>query len=153
MLLGSGNNEGLDQLQKAQKLYHALLDCNTPQTFKKTLSDAIQQHPLDEFYPVVVLAELSAALTICHIAAAQVHGFAFRDHLRDFCGVKPAQFLSLKVQSISDITAMPADELEPILKAFGYTVKDGVIAGHPDAKRRKEEIVSLAERRKNKHAG
>lgn len=153
MLLGNGNNEGLDQLQKAQKLYHALMDCDTPQEFKKTFGDAIQQHALDEFYPVVVLAELSAALMICHVAASQVQGFVFRDHLRDFCGVKPAQLINLKVQSICDITAMPAEELEPLLKAFGYTIKDGMIADHPDAKRRKEEIVSLAERRKSKNAG
>lgn len=153
MLLGSENNEGLDLLQKAQRLYNALMDCDTPQEFKKTFGDAIQKHPLDEFYPVVVLAELSAALMICHVAASQVQGFAFRDHLRDFCGVKPAQLLNLKVQSISDITTMPADELEPILKAFGYTVTDGTIADHPDAKRRKEEVVSLADRRKSKNAG
>jgi hypothetical protein len=153
MLLGSENNEGLNQLQKAQRLYHALMDCDTPQEFKKTFGEAIQKHALDEFYPVVVMAELSAALMICHFAASQVQGFAFRDHLRDFCGVKPAQLLNLKVQSISDITEMPVLELEPLLKAFGYTVNDGTIADHPEAKRRKEEIVSLAERRKSKNVG
>lgn len=153
MLLGNGINEGLSQLQKAQKVYHALLDCDTPQAFKKTLSAAIQQYPLDEFYPVVVQAELSAALMICHTAAAQVQGFAFRDHMRDFCGVKPAQLLNMKLQGISDIIAMPVEELEPMLKAFGYTVKDGTITDHPDAHRRKEDIVSLAEKRQSKHAG
>lgn len=153
MLLGSDDNNGHDHILKAQKLYHALMDCETPQEFKKTFGDAIQKHSLDEFYPVVVLAELSAALMICHFAASQVQGFSFRDHLRDFCGVKPAQLLNLQVQNISDISEMPVAELEPILKAFGYTVKEGMIADHPEATRRKEEIVDLAAKRKNKHAG
>ena len=153
MLLGSHDHESHDAVVKAQKLYHALMDCDTPQEFKKTFGDAIHKHSLEDFYPVVVLVELTAALMICHLAAAQVKGFSFRDHMRDFCSVKPAQLINLKLQNISDITEMPLEELQPILKAFGYSIKEGIIADHPDAARKKEEIVSLDQKRKDRNAG
>ena len=76
-------NEGYENIVKAQALFQRLMECEPGGEFKKIFADAIQQHTLDEFYPVVVRAELSAALMLCHIAAAQVPGFLFRNYLNE----------------------------------------------------------------------
>ncbi len=59
-------NEGYENIVKAQALFRRLMECEPGGEFKKIFADAIQQHTLDEFYPVVVRAELSAALMLCH---------------------------------------------------------------------------------------
>jgi len=149
-------NEGHEKIVKAQALFRRLMECDDGAEFKKTFGEAIQQHTLDEFYPVVVRAELSAALMLCHIAAAQMPGFLFRDYLQQCCGLRPAQLINLPVQDVADISETPASEIEDILRAFGYQIKDGVVTDHPDAHRKggkEKAVVELAEKRVTRHAG
>jgi len=149
-------NEGHEKIVKAQALFRRLMECDDSAEFKKTFGEAIQQHTLDEFYPVVVRAELSAALMLCHIAAAQMPGFLFRDYLQQCCGLRPAQLINLPVQDVADISEMPASEIDDILRAFGYQIKDGVVTDHPDAHRKggkEKAVVELAEKRVTRHAG
>jgi len=149
-------NEGHEKIVKAQALFRRLMECDDGAEFKKTFGEAIQQHTLDEFYPVVVRAELSAALILCHLAAAQMPGFLFRDYLRQCCALRPAQLINLSVQDVADISEMPASEIDDILRAFGYQIKDGVVTDHPDAHRKggkEKEVVDLTEKRVSRHAG
>lgn len=149
-------NEGHEKIVKAQALFRLLMECDNAAEFKKVFGEAIQRHTLDEFYPVVVRAELSAALMLCHLAAAQVPGFLFRDYLQQCCGLRPAQLVNLPVQDVADISEMPAGEIDAILRAFGYQIKDGIVTDHPDAHRKggkEKAVVDLAERRTPRHAG
>jgi hypothetical protein len=149
-------NEGHEKIVKAQALFRQLLECDDGVEFKKSFGEAIQRHTLDEFYPVVVRAELSAALILCHIAAAQMPGFLFRDYLQQSCGLRPAQLINLPVQDVADISEMPAAEIDAILRAFGYQIKDGIVTDHPDAHRKdgkEKSVVDLAGKRTSRHAG
>lgn len=148
-------NEGYENIVKAQALFRRLMECEPGGEFKKIFADAIQQHTLDEFYPVVVRAELSAALMLCHIAAAQVPGFLFRNYLNECCGLRPAQLINLPLRDVADISEMKIEDVEPIARAFGYVVNDGILADHPDAHRKddKDTVVSLDGKRGVRHAG
>lgn len=127
--------EGHEKIVKAQDLFFRLMACEPGSEFKKTFAAAIQQNSLDEFYPVVVRAELSAALMLCHIAATQTTGFVFRDYLHECCGIKPAQFINMPLRDIADISEMPQTQIEHILHGFGFTLTEGIISDHPDAHR------------------
>ncbi|HRI75571.1 MAG TPA: hypothetical protein PLX33_01140 [Alphaproteobacteria bacterium] len=149
-------NEGHENIIKAQDLFRRLMECEPGGEFKKIFADAIQQHTLDEFYPVVVRAELSAALMLCHIAAAQVPGFLFRDYLQECCGLRPAQLVNLPLRDVADISEMKIEDIEGIARAFGYQIKDGILSDHPDAQRKggkDKAIVSLDSKRSARHTG
>lgn len=141
-----------DNIVKAQKLYRTLIECDTPQAFKKAFGDAIQRHTLDEFYLVVVRAEFSAALTLAERARAG-DGFSFSAFLAHFCGLKPGHLLGLPLQVIADITETPQDDITRSLRDFGYTLNAGVIAGHPECAPRHVRKDAAAEDRAVVHAG
>lgn len=149
--------EGHEKIVKAQVLFQRLMTCKPDGSFKKFFGEAIQSHTLDEFYPVVVRAELAAALMLCHRGAAQIQGFLFRDYLMDCCGLRPAQLIHLPLQDVADISEMPVAEIEAIARTFGYTIENGTLSDHPDAHRKngkgENDIVSLADKRKARHAG
>lgn len=151
-MFDSHDSEGYDGIVKSQKLYQRLMECESAVEFKKIFGTAIQEHSLDEFYPVVVRAELSAALMLCHFAASQVQGFHFRDYLMDFCAIRPAQLINLPLQAVSDITETPVNEIELILRAFGYTVTEGKVADHPGASGT-ATIIPLDNKRQTRNAG
>lgn len=147
--------EGHENIVKAQALFRRLIECGPSGEFKKVFGEAIQQHTLDEFYPVVVRAELSAALILCHIAAAQMPGFLFRDYLHEYCGLRPAQLINLPLRDVADIGEMPLGTVEDIARAFGYKIESGILKDHPDAHRKsgskKTDVVDLASQRARHH--
>ncbi len=147
--------EGHEKIVKAQALFARLMESAADGEFKKIFAAAIQEHSLDEFYPVVVRAELSAALMLCHIAAAQVQGFQFRDYLQEHCGLRPAQLINMPLLDIADICELPILQIDEILRAFGYKITEGVITDHPDAHRKtgSNDVVDMSNLRKPRHAG
>ncbi len=147
--------EGHEKIVKAQALFARLMDCAADGEFKRTFATAIQEHSLDEFYPVVVRAELSAALMLCHMAATQIAGFQFRTYLQECCGLRPAQLINMPLLDIADISELPIMKVDEILRGFGYIVTDGIIADHPDAHRKtgSNDAAEMPDMRKPRHAG
>ncbi len=93
---------------------------------------------------------------LCHIAAAQVPGFLFRDYLQECCGLRPAQLVNLPLRDVADISEMKIEDIEGIARAFGYQIKDGILSDHPDAQRKggkDKAIVSLDSKRSARHTG
>lgn len=138
-------NEGHENIVKAQALYRRMVHCGPDGTFKKIFAEAIQEHTLDEFYPVVVRAELTAALMICH-RAADVPDFVFHEHLLAYCGLRPAQLINLPVQDMADISDILEGDAENIILSFGYKIIDGIIADHPDAHRKTDSLQDAAQK-------
>ncbi len=122
--------ETFDNIVKAQGIYRKMIA--EPKAFKKLFSEAIHTHTLDEFYPVVVRAELSAALSLSTGAKEQNKDFNFRDYLYATFGLRPYHLVNVPTQVIADIMERDVREVEDMFRAFAYTVENGSVTGHPD---------------------
>ncbi len=143
--------ETFDNIIKAQGIYRKMI--SEPKAFKKVFSEAIHAHTLDEFYPVVVRAELSAALSLSTAAKEQDTDFNFRDYLYSTFGLRPHHLVNVTTQVIADIMERDLRDVEDMFRAFSYTVENGMVTGHPD-EGKAPKIVSLdAARRKVGNAG
>ncbi|MDE1152726.1 MAG: hypothetical protein PW788_09340 [Micavibrio sp.] len=142
--------ETFDDIVKAQGIYQKMVA--EPQSFKKFFTEAIKAHSLDEFYPVVVRAELSAALSLSAKAREQDNGFDFREYLYKSFGLRPYHLVNVSTQTIADIMERDLREVEDLFRAFDYTVENGMVTSHPDAGKA-PKIVSLDAVREKKAAG
>ena len=144
--------EPFDNIVKAQGIYRQMIAA--PDAFKKIFTDAIQAHTLDEFYTIVVRAELSAALTLSSRAKEQDNGFDFRDFLFKSFGLRPYHLVNTPVQDIADIMECETTEVEGLFRTFEFTIENGTVTSHPDAgKAPAPKVVQLADARAKKAAG
>lgn len=136
--------EAHDDILKARQLYLKLNECTSPQHFKKVFSSSIQEHPLDEFYPVIVRAELSAAIIRTErLRTESPFTFDFHDFLSSFFGLKPAHFINLSTQTVADITDKDIATVENIFRSFDYTVENNIVIDHPDVSKKSPKAVTL----------
>lgn len=142
--------ESFDDIVKAQGLYQKMVA--EPQAFKKHFTEAIQKHSLDEFYTVVVRAEMSAALTLSEKAREQNNGFDFGDFIYRSFGLRPRHLVDTSTQVIADIMERDLGEVENLFRAFDYTVENGTVTHHPDTGKA-PKVVQLAEARQKKAVG
>ncbi|HYD17711.1 MAG TPA: hypothetical protein VEF76_04445 [Patescibacteria group bacterium] len=139
-----------DTIVKAQDIYKKMIACEKPADFKKVFSDAIYEYSLTDFYPVVVRAQLAAALAAC-AEQTDVKGFNFTDYLYAGFGLRPHHFVQLSVQTVADIMERDARDVERMFRGFGYTTENGEVTSHPlDGAAPK--IVNFADARKRKGA-
>lgn len=142
--------EPFDNIVKAQGIYRQMIA--EPQSFKKFFTEAIQAHSLDEFYTVVVRAELSAALTLSAEAKGQDNGFDFREYLYKSFGLRPYHLVNVTTQVIADIMERDLAEVESLFRAFDFTVENGTVTHHPDTGQA-SKVVRLADARAKRTAG
>jgi hypothetical protein len=138
-----------DDILKAQVIYRKMIACATPQDFKKEFSEAIRLHTLDEFYPVVVRAELSAILALSHKEQAQAGGgFDYDGFIFAGFGLKPGHLVGMGTQTVADIMEKDQHAVETMCRDLGYAVEGGKVTGYGDENGRQSKVVQLAERRK-----
>lgn len=144
--------ETYDNILKAQDIFKKMMACDNPVAFKKVFSEAIYRYSLDEFYPVVVRAELAAALAFCHRERQRGREFAFVDYLYAGFGLKPQHMLHLVTQVVADIMDRKVDEAEDMFRSFDFTIENGVISGHPhaEAESRPRKVLDFNEARRRK---
>lgn len=143
--------ETYDNILKAQGIFKKMVACDNPVAFKKVFSESIYKYTLDEFYPVVVRAELAAALAFCHRERERGREFVFRDYLFNGFGLKPQHMLHLVTQVVADIMDRDVDVVEDIFRSFGFTIENGIVSAHPDAEESKpRKILDFNEARRRK---
>lgn len=120
--------ETFDDILKAQVIYKKMIACADTPAFKKAFSEAIGTHTLDEFYPVVVRAELSAILFLSAAAQKTSSVFDFETHVRKTYGLQPHHLIGLGTQTVADIMEENLPAVEAMLFALGYGVESGKIA-------------------------
>lgn len=124
-----------DDIIKAQRLYRKMVGACGHHCFRKLFTDAIGHHSLDEFYPVVMHAEIATAVTLSTLARDNAHetqhGFDLSSYLEKYFGLHPRHLISLSVQRISDIIERSAAETEDMFRNLGFIVRNGVVVSHP----------------------
>ncbi len=135
-----------ENVTKAQDLFHKMVGACGPKCFRKLFTTAIREHTLEEFYPVVVHAELSAALALSVRAKEQDNNLDVYAYLRDSFGIRPKNLVRLQTHAVADIMVKPTVEIEDMLRELNFTVRNGIVTHHPDACRCMPEI-SHADRR------
>lgn len=146
--------ETYDNILKAQGIFKKMMACDNPVAFKKVFSESIYKYSLDEFYPVVVRAELAAALAWCHREKERGRFFVFNDLLFTGFGLKPLHMLSLVTQVVADIMDKDIDVVEGMFRAFDFTVENGIVTAHPDAAKESKpsKVLDFNEARQRKRA-
>ncbi|MCC7035916.1 MAG: hypothetical protein IT560_01280 [Alphaproteobacteria bacterium] len=142
--------ETFDEIIKAQGIYKKMVACDSPAAFKKVFSEAIYASSLTDFYPVVVRAQIAAALLAAHELRG-TEGFVFGDYLYNSFGLHPHHFLQSSTQSTADIMERDLAEVEGMFRTFGYAIEHGVVANHPcegDAMK----VIDFIEARRKKAA-
>ena len=119
-----GMHDTHDATVKAQDLHHKMVGACGPKCFKKLFTDALQSHALDEFYPVVVRAELSAALVRAAQAKEQDNSFDLKTYLKQF-KLQPAHLVNLTIDSLAGILEKGCEETEKMLRDLGLSVENG----------------------------
>lgn len=129
-----------EELAKAQDLFSKMVGACGPKCFHKLFTTAISRHTIYEFYPVVVRAELSAALALSAKAKAKAqetgNAFDLYDYLNASFGLTPRHLLRLQTRAFADVMGRPLTDVEEMLKSLSFTLRDGTIIGHPDLRRR-----------------
>lgn len=115
---------------KAQDLFHKMNGSCGPKCFKKLLTQAIDTHWIGEFYPVVVQAELSAALAISVREKQKDPNFNFPGFLQDFFGMKPDRLLHLSTGVAAGIMGKAQEEVDDLFRALGYHVDHGRVTNY-----------------------
>ncbi len=124
-----------DDIIKAQSLFHKMVGSCGPKCFKKLFTDAISYYTLDEFYPIVVRAELTAALALSAREKDRDGAFNLHHYLHRSFGLTPQHLLGLNTRTIADIMEKPMAEIDGLLQNLGFIVRNGTIDGHADAAR------------------
>ena len=135
-----------DDIIKAQSLFNKMVCSCGPKCFKKLFTEAIQLHTLDEFYPVVMQAELTAALALSAKARQQDNSFDFGDYLESHFGLRPRHLINLAVDNVANIMEKPVYVVEDILRDLGFTLHQGRVTAHPDMQVRKTPMQRLSDR-------
>ncbi|MBI1214293.1 MAG: hypothetical protein GC185_00575 [Alphaproteobacteria bacterium] len=143
--------ETFDDILKAQAIYKKMVVCDDAQEFKKAFSDAISQHTLDEFYPVVVRAELSAILALSHRKKTQDAQFDYAGYMNEAFGLKPRHLVGMSLQTVADIMERDLRSVADMFHTLGYTVEKGKIT-HYDADGGAAKVVQLSDRRRTGNA-
>jgi hypothetical protein len=117
---------------KAQNLFHKMVGACGPKCFRKLFTDAISEHDIYEFYPVVVQAELSAALALSVKAREQDNGLDVYDYLVGSFGLRPKNLVRLQTRPVADIMGKDVGDVEDMLGRLSFTVRDGVVVHHPE---------------------
>lgn len=144
--------EPFDNIVKAQGIYKKMMACETPAAFKKIFSDSIYKFTLDEFYPVVVRAELVAAIAFCARETAKRPELKFTNYLFEGFGLKPHHYFDLVTQAAADIMECDIDMTEEIFRGFDFIVENGIVAAHPDAAE-ESKVLDFNQARLRKRAG
>lgn len=147
--------ETYDNILKAQAIFKKMMACEHPVAFKKVFSEAIYKYSLDEFYPIVVRAELSAALAFCYRKKQAGDEFVFTDYLFSGFGLKPQHMLHLITQVVADIMDTDVDTAEDMFRAFDFTVESGIVTAHPDAEKESKpsKVLDFNLARQKRRAG
>lgn len=143
--------EPFDNIVKAQGIYKKMIACETPAAFKKIFSDSIYKYSLDDFYPVVVRAELVAAIAFCAREIAKRPELDFTAYLYDGFGLKPHHYIDLVTQAAADIMEYDVDMVEDIFRGFDFIVENGIVAAHPAVEESK--VLDFNQARLRKRAG
>ncbi len=139
--------ETFDEIIKAQDIYKKMVACDSPAAFKKVFSEAIYASSLTDFYPVVVRAQIAAALLASHELIG-TDGFVFGDYLYNSFGLHPHHFLQSGTQSTADIMERDLAQVETMFRAFGYEIENGVVTRHPSEGDASKVIDFIEVRRK-----
>ena len=118
---------------KAQDLFQKMLGACGPKCYKKLFTQAISAHDIYEFYPVVVQAELSAALALSFKAKEQNNDLDVYTYLRATFGIRPKNLVRMNTNAVADVMEKDANDVEDMLRELNFTVKNGVVTHHPDA--------------------
>lgn len=135
-----------EDIIKAQELFHKMVGACGPKCFRKLFTDAICQHSIYEFYPVVAYAELSAALALSLKAKERDYAFDFYDYLYQSFSLTPKHLVRLPVKTVARIMEKKEEEVEKMLRELDFIVKEGHVATHPDIRRRRPEPVHFPHR-------
>lgn len=140
--------QACDDVVKAQILFNKMVDSCGPKCFRKLFTDAIVQHTLDEFYPVVIRAANSAALVLSAKAKEQNNSFNALEYLEKSFGLKPHHLINLSAQTIADIMEREVTDVENMLQGLDFVVENGVVVAHPETgKKTKIRFMPLPRRR------
>ncbi len=143
--------ETFDEIIKAQGIYKKMVACDSPAAFKKVFSEAIYASSLTDFYPVVVRAQIAAALIASHELIG-TDGFVFGDYLYKSFGLHPHHFLQSGTQSTADIMERDLPQVENMFRAFGYEIENGIVSAHPE-EGETPKVIDFIEVRRKKAAG
>lgn len=121
-----------DNVIKAQNLFRKMVGACGPKCFRKLFTQAISEHDIYEFYPVVVQAELTAALALSVKAKEQDNSLDVYDYLVGSFGIRPKNLMRLQTRAAADIMGRAVDEVEDMLHLLDFTVENGVVTRHPD---------------------
>ena len=142
--------ESYDDVAKAQLLFNKMLGSCGPKCFRKLFTDAIAEHTLDEFYPVVCCAANSAALARAVKEKEQDNSFNALEYLSSAYGLKPQHLMNLSAQTIADIMQRPVGDVENMLTGLDFVMEDGVVVNHPETGKKTTVRFEPLPRR-NKH--
>ncbi len=142
--------ETFDEIIKAQGIYKKMVACDSPAAFKKVFSEAIYASSLTDFYPVVVRAQIAAAL-LASYELIGTDGFAFGDYVYTSFGLHPHHFLQSGTQSTADIMERDLAQVENMFRAFGYEIEGGIVTGHP-SEGEAPKVIDFIEARRKKAA-
>lgn len=121
-----------DNVIKAQDLFHKMVGACGPKCFRKLFTQAISEHNIYEFYPVVIQAELTAALALSVKAKEQDNHLDVYDYLVGSFGIRPKNLVRLQTRAAADIMGRDVAEVEDMLHLLDFTVRDGVVTHHPE---------------------
>lgn len=133
-------------ITKAQDLFKKMVCACGPKCFKKLFSEAIDVHTLDEFYPVVMHAELTAALAMSAREQEKTANFDFADYLEDYFNIRPRQLMNVSVNTLAHIMEATAQDVETLLSGFGFTIEQGRVTRHKDLSHRRSRLAPLREK-------
>ncbi len=147
--------ETYDTILKAQDIYKKMMACDQPAAFKKVFSESIYKYTLDDFYPVVVRAELAAALAFCNRERMRGREFDFPAYLNTGFGLKPQHMLHLVTQVVADIMDCELDTAEAMFRSFDFTIENGIVTAHPAAEQESKprKVLDFNQARQRKTAG
>ncbi len=135
-----------ENITKAQSLFQKMIGACGPKCYRKLFTSAIREHTLEEFYPVVVHAELSAALALSVRAKEQDNNLDVYAYLREAFGIRPKNLVRLQTYAVADIMEKATVEVEDMLRELNFTVRNGIVTHHPDACRCVPEIKNTDSR-------